>query len=312
MSPSPANKWRRYFYKEESKLLKKTCLLAFLACMSIASSCFALNLIKMGPVTLWSYSPDSEQYHLNKTTTDYYFDADDISVDRYNKTVEFTVAFINSKDDFEQQNGKMEWRRMKIDFSNFDFYTDRKVTFYRLLDGNFYKKFNAVKITRNYIKQEGQPARDDWKLTEAQGRYFRPNAYYNEFAYHLGLPNLDGSSYLTPKSLGLNWIKSTSEFGVFYDPKSVKAKGDSVHAKIYIWSPSVNRIELMSGKFNYSKQTFSPNSVKFIRISDGEITDSYKQGLIPGLVGDKLHTFRFDEEEPITIAADFFKSKVTQ
>lgn len=312
MSPSPANKWRRYFYKEESKLLKKTWLLAFLACMSIASSCFALNLIKMGPVTLWSYSPDSEQYHLNKTTTDYYFDADDISVDRYNKTVEFTVAFINSKDDFEQQNGKMEWRRMKIDFSNFDFYTDRKVTFYRLLDGNFYKKFNAVKITRNYIKQEGQPVRDDWKLTEAQGRYFRPNAYYNEFAYHLGLPNLDGSSYLTPKSLGLNWIKSTSEFGVFYDPKSVKAKGDSVHAKIYIWSPSVNRIELMSGKFNYSKQTFSPNSVKFIRISDGEITDSYKQGLIPGLVGDKLHTFRFDEEEPITIAADFFKSKVTQ
>mgnify|MGYP004517000407 CR=1 FL=1 len=312
MSPSPANKWRRYFYKEESKLLKKTWLLAFLACMSIASSCFALNLIKMGPVTLWSYSPDSEQYHLNKTTTDYYFDADDISVDRYNKTVEFTVAFINFKDDFEQQNGKMEWRRMKIDFSNFDFYTDRKVTFYRLLDGNFYKKFNAVKITRNYIKQEGQPARDDWKLTEAQGRYFRPNAYYNEFAYHLGLPNLDGSSYLTPKSLGLNWIKSTSEFGVFYDPKSVKAKGDSVHAKIYIWSPSVNRIELMSGKFNYSKQTFSPNSVKFIRISDGEITDSYKQGLIPGLVGDKLHTFRFDEEEPITIAADFFKSKVTQ
>lgn len=293
-------------------MLKKTWLLAFLACMSIASSCFALNLIKMGPVTLWSYSPDSEQYHLNKTTTDYYFDADDISVDRYNKTVEFTVAFINSKDDFEQQNGKMEWRRMKIDFSNFDFYTDRKVTFYRLLDGNFYKKFNAVKITRNYIKQEGQPARDDWKLTEAQGRYFRPNAYYNEFAYHLGLPNLDGSSYLTPKSLGLNWIKSTSEFGVFYDPKSVKAKGDSVHAKIYIWSPSVNRIELMSGKFNYSKQTFSPNSVKFIRISDGEITDSYKQGLIPGLVGDKLHTFRFDEEEPITIAADFFKSKVTQ
>lgn len=219
-------------------MLKKTWLLAFLACMSIASSCFALNLIKMGPVTLWSYSPDSEQYHLNKTTTDYYFDADDISVDRYNKTVEFTVAFINSKDDFEQQNGKMEWRRMKIDFSNFDFYTDRKVTFYRLLDGNFYKKFNAVKITRNYIKQEGQPARDDWKLTEAQGRYFRPNAYYNEFAYHLGLPNLDGSSYLTPKSLGLNWIKSTSEFGVFYDPKSVKAKGDSVHAKIYIWSPS--------------------------------------------------------------------------
>lgn len=293
-------------------MLKKTWLLAFLACMSIASSCFALNLIKMGPVTLWSYSPDSEQYHLNKTTTDYYFDADDISVDRYNKTVEFTVAFINSKDDFEQQNGKMEWRRMKIDFSNFDFYTDRKVTFYRLLDGNFYKKFNAVKITRNYIKQEGQPARDDWKLTEAQGRYFRPNAYYNEFAYHLGLPNLDGSPYLTPKSLGLNWIKSTSEFGVFYDPKSVKAKGDSVHAKIYIWSPSVNRIELMSGKFNYSKQTFSPNSVKFIRISDGEITDSYKQGLIPGLVGDKLHTFRFDEEEPITIAADFFKSKVTQ
>lgn len=293
-------------------MLKKTWLLAFLACMSIASSCFALNLIKMGPVTLWSYSPDSEQYHLNKTTTDYYFDADDISVDRYNKTVEFTVAFINSKDDFEQQNGKMEWRRMKIDFSNFDFYTDRKVTFYRLLDGNFYKKFNAVKITRNYIKQEGQPARDDWKLTEAQGRYFRPNAYYNEFAYHLGLPNLDGSSYLTPKSLGLNWIKSTSEFGVFYDPKSVKTKGDSVHAKIYIWSPSVNRIELMSGKFNYSRQTFSPNSVKFIRISDGEITDSYKQGLIPGLVGDKLHTFRFDEEEPITIAADFFKSKVTQ
>lgn len=293
-------------------MFKKTLLLAFLACISIASNCFALTLIKMGPVTLWQYPADSEQFHLKNTTKDYYFDADDIAVDKYNKTVEFTTVFVNSKEDFEQQNGKMEWYRIKLDFSNFDFYTDRKMTTYLLLHGDFYKKFNAVKITRNYIKQDGHPAQDDWKLTELQGRYFRPNAFYNEFAYHVGLPNLDGSAYLTPKSLGLNWIKSTSEFGVFYDPKSVKAKGDSVNAKIYIWSPGVNRIEIMNGKFNYTKKTFHPNSVKFIRISDGEVTESYRQGLIPGLVGDKLHTFRFDEEEPITIASEFFKSKVTQ
>lgn len=291
---------------------KKTLLLTFLACMSIASSCLALTLIKMGPVTLWEYNQDSEQYFLERTGKEHYFDADSIVVNKYEKTVEYSELYINSKEEYENQNGRMVWQRKKLDFSQFDFDTDRKMTIYRLLDGDFYQKSGAIKITANYLRRNQQLPTDPWKLTEHKGRYFQPIALYNEFAYHLSLPNLDNTSYLTPKGLGLQWIKSTSEFGVFYDPKSVKAKGDSVSAKIYIWYPSINRIEMMSGKFDYLKKTFKPNSVKFYRISNGECTESYKQGLIPGLVGDKLHTFNFGDEESLDIAASFFKNKLAK
>lgn len=285
-------------------MLKKILLFTFLACMSIASSCFAITLMKMGPVIT-----ENQASAIKSSTKDYYYDANDIKVDRNSKTVEYSELFIESKSDYNNQNGKMIFHRRLIDFSKFDLNTDRKIIISSIVDGDYYSKAGALKITHTYKKQ---PNISYYDIFESNGKNYYPNVIYREFSGLLNLPNLDGSPYLTPKSLGLNWIKSTSQFGVFYDPKSIKVKGDSVAVKIYVWIPSINRIELLNGKLNYTDETFTPSSIKFFRINTGDVTESYKQGLIPGIVGDKLHVFNFYEEEPIKIAAIFFKTKLVQ
>lgn len=283
-------------------MLKRTLLFTFLACITIASNCFALTLLKMGSMS------GAEPYQANNE--EYFLDGDSISVNKSNKTVEYTEVHIHSKEDYKNKNGKMIWHRQRVDFSKLK--SAREITLYTLLDGDFYKNHNAVKISANYLKRNQELPYTQWNIDETENKYAAPKTLYNEFAYFLELPNLDGKYYLTPKSLDLNWINSTSEFGVFYDPKSIKTKGDSVNAKIYIWIPSINRIEIMNGKFDYTDNCFKPSSIKFIRISDGECVDSYKQGLVPGIVGDKLATYAFESEQPIKIASTFFKSKLAQ
>ena len=283
-------------------MMKKILLLTLLACTSITSSCFAMALMKMGPMTgAETYQPNNEAYYL---------DSDSITVNRANKTIEYSECHIHSKEEYKNKNGKMIWRRQLVDFSKFN--SSREITLYTLLEGDFYQKHQAIRVSANYIKRNQGLPQVTWNIDETDSKYTAPTTLYKEFAYLLDMPNLDGTPYVTPKSLGLNWIKSTSEFGVFYDPKSIKSKNDSVNAKIYIWYPSINKIEVMNGKFDYTDSHFKPTSAKFIRISDGECVESYKQGLIPGIVGDKLYTYDFENQPPIKIAADFFKTKLVK
>lgn len=294
-------------------MLKRTLLLAFLACMSIASSCFATTWVKIGTATEWEYHPENEEKIMKTTGKEYYYDADDVVFDKERKIVVYTQVALPLGTSIQDVTDEIKFKRHRINFSNVKPNGNRRFYLNILREGYYNPQTEQSRVTTNYVpKGLDQFAVNSFDVIPSRGRYYLGNVLYKEFAPTLDLPTLHGDTALTPRSLGLNWIKSTSEFGVFYDPKSVKTKGDSVNAKIYIWIPSINRIELMNGKFNYTKKTFKPNSISFIRISDGTITDSYKQGLIPGLVGDKLHTFRFDEEEPITIASEFFKAKVMQ
>lgn len=294
-------------------MFKKTLLVTFLACMSIASSCFATTWLKMGTATEWWYSPEAEAKYLKDTGYEYYYDADSLEIYKDSKVIVYTQARLPLGTSIQDLTDKFEVKRYRVHFVDVRVNGNRRYNRDLARVGYYIPQTDKFPVTQDYISRGlAQFAGDALDAELHKGRYYLGNVLYKEFAPILDLPNLYGDIALTPKSLGLNWIKSTSEFGVFYDPKSVKAKGDSVSAKIYIWIPSINRIELMNGKFNYTKKTFKPSSISFVRISDGEVTDSYRQGLIPGLVGDKLHTFRFDEEEPITIASEFFKAKVMQ
>lgn len=290
---------------------KKTLLLTFLACMSIASSCLATtNWISMGPVTLWEYNNGENEANLmNKTGVEHFFDGADIEIYPKAKRVVFTEITKNPSTNGEQ----ISFKRKIIDFREFNINGQGTIKVYTPLEGYYSPQTDSFRVTaNNYELIDRFHQCTTWNVLNYTGRYFYPNVLYKEFAALLNLPNLDGMSYTTPKSLGLTWIKSTSEVGVFYYPDSVKTKGNTVTAKIAVWIPSINRIEVINGKFDYDKQIFKPSSAKFYRINTGELVESHTKGLIPGLVGEALHTFRFDEDDSIKIASDFFKNKLAQ
>lgn len=290
-------------------MLKKILLFTFLACMSIASSCLAAQWIKIGTATEWWYEAAEEQKFLDTTGRNYYYDADDIIIDKDRKIIIFTEAVLDSKTSIESLTDEFKIHRRKMDLSTVRINGNRRFDVVTLADGYYNPRTDKFRVTDKY---RGNFMGAAWDAQEYKGRYYRGNVLYREFAPLLNMPNLDGNTTVTPKSLGLTWIKSTSEVGVFYYPKTVKVKGNTVSAKISVWIPSINRFEELSGKFDYDKNTFKPNNAEFYRISSGELVESHRRGLIPGLVGEALHTFRFDEDDSIKIASDFFKSKLAQ
>lgn len=291
-------------------MLKKILLFTFLACMSIASSCFATTWTTMGPVTFWEYdSTDDESSLMKKTGKELFYDSDSFSIDYARKRVAFREISKNQYTPPEEIK-----YRDKIMCFYLKPNGEIMIKVYTMADGNYNSKANTFRQVSDYRKlQEGIDLCTSWTYpNKYTGRYFYHNVLYKEFAGLFNLPNIDGSPYLTPKSLGLKWIKSTSEVGVFYYPDSVKVKGNTVSAKIAVWIPGINRIEVINGKFDYEKQVLKPSSAKFYRINTGELVESHTKGLIPGWVGEALHTFRFDEDDSVKIASDFFKSKLAQ
>lgn len=281
--------------------------------MSIASSCFAdkPDWTSMGPVTLWEYNEDNNEAKLmNQTGLEWFYDVNNMSIDYEKKRV--AIIQLN-KNPYTSTESVVPYREKIICFfplSN----GKMQIKVYKMSEGDYDVRTDTYRKTQDYRKlHEGIDLCTSCVYpNKYTGRYYFLNVYYKEFAGLFNLPNLDGSPYLTPKSLGLTWIKSTPELGVFYYPSSVKVKGNTVSAKIAVWIPTINRIEVINGKFDYDKQIFKPNSAKFYRINTGELTDSHKKGLIPGLVGEALRTFRFDDDDSVKIASDFFKTKLAK
>lgn len=291
-------------------MLKKILLFTFLACMSIASSCFATTWTTMGPATLWEYNSTNNEASLMKQTgMEWLYDNDSLTIDYARKRVAFREI---------RKNQYTLPEEIKYRDKIMCFYPESNgnlmIKVYTMEDGTYNSNTNTFRKINDYRKlHEGIDLCDSWEYpNKYTGRYYYHNVLYKEFGGLFNLPNIDGSPYLTPKSLGLKWIKSTSEVGVFYYPDSVKAKGNTVTAKVAVWIPGINRIEVINGKFDYDKQVFKPSSAKFYRINTGELVESHKKGLIPGLVGEALRTFRFDDDDSVKIASDFFKTKLAK
>ncbi len=283
-------------------MLKKILLFTFLACMSIASSCLAANWLRMGEAVAIDHISIQQAM---KMKTPYYYDGESLVVNHNQQYVEATYYSPNDK-------GTMDGvivHRKRFYLSSNPYECKSCDVFY----GSYDQQSGRINYLYNFSnKPESFFFPGSHVMSRDFGEYYRGYLFYKEFAYHFNLPNQDGTPYITPKSLGLKWIKSTSEVGVFYYPDSVKAKDNTVTAKISVWIPSINRIEVINGKFDYDKQVFKPSSAKFYRINTGELVDSHKKGLIPGLVGEALRTFRFDDDDSVKIASDFFKTKLAK
>lgn len=285
-----------------AKLLTFTLLL----CLSVMNSCFAENWLSMGKGT--KIHPATGDMMKHVTLHQYMYDSDSLIVNTAQKYVEFTYMDIGKPSDRE-----FKWYRWRIYFKE----NPQKSSVWYIKDGIYDNKVKQYIIRHDFLKTDvGRNLSGPWAcyMGRESGDLYRDYIFYKEFAYHLNLPNQDGTEYVTPKALGLTWIKSTTEEGVFYKPDTVKvkAKDNKVSAEVVIWLPGMNRIEVLNGTFDYNKQTFQLKSAKFYRINTGELVDSHKQGLFGGFVGEKLHTFTFDEDDGIAIAAEFFKSELAK
>lgn len=148
--------------------------------------------------------------------------------------------------------------------------------------------------------------------TNIYGIYYDLTIMYRELGYFMNMPNENGAPYITPKSMGLTWINSTSKVGVFYYPDTVKVKKNNIDATVVFWYPKQNRIQTVKCTLDYNKKLFKPKSSEMRRINTGDLIESVSKGLIPGLGGPRFINHRFDEDDESRILADYFKDKVNQ
>lgn len=284
---------------------KKILAFFFLLCLSMMNNCFAEEWVNMGLGVKFEHLPADQ---VEKWGYYYYYDADTMVVNHERKYVEIT--YMTSNKSVLSNTGSRNFDRRRFYFAD----DPRRCGEVQIAGGNYdfdAKRANYLFDFRNKPESFFQISRCDMSIDN--GEYYRNHIFYKEFAALFNLPNQDGTEYITPKSLGLTWINSTAEEGVFYKAESVKAKDTKVTADIYIWLPNRNRIEKLSGIFDYSKNVFKPTKADFYRINTGEHMESYKKGLLGGLLGGTaLRTFRFDEDDGIAIAAEFFKSKLAE
>lgn len=288
-------------------MLKKVLALAFAACMSISCISSAVELLYMGELTKISYNSPTGYKAAPKH--DFYFDGDTIEVNRYRRFVDANVIYTTGEEKYGPTD-IMKFKRYRIFFKD----TPEKSWVQCIQTGKFSKSAKTYDIERDYVKRNDLNGVEIDSLGLHYGALFLGPALYKEFGPLFDMPNYDGSPYQTPKGRGLAWIKSTADVGVFYDPRDVKvdAKNNTVSAKVVFWIPDINRIEEVKGKFDYTKQQFKSSSAKLYRINTGELTESHKQGLFPGILGEALPTFRFGEDENVDIAAEFFKQKLAK
>ena len=277
-------------------MLKK--MLAVTAiCMSFVSNTFATDLVTMGKVSL-----SHEAFSKQQANIQCFFDADTVKVDKANNLVYFNLVIKHPNGGTVMSNCteyRAAWARLTNDPKN----SETRPIVTRFVDDT------TGKVTQWEGSTYGYSGADNLSA-ESNGPYHITNTIYREFAYFLNIPNQNGKPYVTPKSLGLTWIKSTDKFGVFYYPNSVKVKGNKVDVKAVYWYPSENRYQIMKATLDYDKQLYKPSSSDLRRINTGESVESASKGLIPGLTGPKFYTFKFSDAEEYKIISDFFRSKV--
>ena len=262
--------------------LKKLSGLALALMMSIPGIVQAEEWIKttnpLGPLEYkYNVTKDSLKANLDMAKEyeySYTFDADSISVDKANKTVNVVMRFESFPG-----NGVKGARR------------DRNVTLYFSDDP---KKCisvvtKVVALQKDNNKMTTTYPKIDWNnlkpeeygfLKSSTNPYYFGFRYWQDFAYLVDLPNQDGTPYVEPKTLKLAWATSTDKFGVFYDPKSLKVKGNKVSAKIYLWYPRYNRYQYINSTLNYDKNSWQPSVAEDRRLSDNSLVSKVANSLL--------------------------------
>ena len=275
-------------------MLKKKILSVALGLMTLTSTCFA-ELLSMGGVSM--IVPAHTQ------TNDLVvplFDPSTIEVNKAAHTVDVAIFIYPSV-----YNQCDEYRLERLTL-----FADPAKSSARVIKVRYYK--HGTTILDSEDNGGGYAFADADDLSARYGKYHINNVLQREFAYFLDIPNEDGSPYLTPKDLGLTWINSTGKVGVFYYPKSVKIKKNSVNLKAAFWYPGKNRVKTVECTLDYNKQLLKPKFFEMRRINTGEVMEKQYKGFIPGLSGPGFDNQKFSETDEARILSSFFKDKLVQ
>lgn len=221
------------------------------------------------------------------------YDADSIGVDKVNKIVYVTTRFESFAGD--------PYRGVRRDSNTVIYFNEDPAKCFAINTKEVSFDKDKQKYYTIYPKNKLEP----WKhgfCKSATNPYYIGYTLWQDFAYLVDLPNQDGSAYIEPKNLNLKWATSTDKFGIFYDPKSLKAKGDKVSAKIYLWYPRYNRYQQLNSTLNYAKQQWEVSLVEDRRLSDNTVTFKISNSLLF-----KINPTSFDVDEESKVASEYFK-----
>lgn len=282
-------------------MLKKILGLALVIALSVASITQGEEWIKtnktLGAASGNFYLPEKNLKSGLQLSKDWgyehSFDADSISVDKANKIVYVTMRFESFAGN--QTRGSRIDDNVILHFNEdpakcYAVYT--KMDTFEKSTGKYYTYYykNNKSFTKNgFSKSDTNP-------------YYTGYTFWQDFAYLLDLPNQDGSAYIEPKNLKLNWATSTGKFGVFYDPKSLKIKGQKVSAKIYLWYPRYNRYQQINSTLNYDKNQWEVSLVEDRRLSDNTVTYKIANSLLF-----RINPSPFDVDEESKVVSEYFR-----
>lgn len=264
--------------------------------MLCANSVFAVDMVKMNPVNFFVETTTKPSFDPILQ-----FDVDSIVVDHANGTVNVILTIEHPPFNKDCREYRIEQLTLRADSTN----SKAKV-----LQTRYYNRLTNK--LENKFDMGAYAFADTSDLSARYGKYHINNELQREFGYFLNLPNEDGTPYLTPKAMGLTWIKSTGTVGVFYYPDSVKVKNHNVDVKVAFWYPKENRVQTIKATLDYDKQLFKPKTNELRRINTGEIIISASKGLIPGLIGPAFKNSSFNSADEARILSEYFKSKVAK
>lgn len=265
--------------------------------MLLTSSGLAADWVDMGRVDFIVHLSDKD-YEATKNDVKWYFDADSVTC-HDDRSVTATVK--------KKSNilNRTEYRLVKLECGQNASDSAVKV----LTQKQYDDKTGTLLYYQKYPLTDGNYSS---MTTNIYGIYYDLTIMYRELGYFMNMPNENGAPYITPKSMGLTWINSTSKVGVFYYPDTVKVKKNNIDATVVFWYPKQNRIQTVKCTLDYNKKLFKPKSSEMRRINTGDLIESVSKGLIPGLGGPRFINHRFDEDDESRILADYFKDKVNQ
>lgn len=265
--------------------------------MILTSSGLAADWVDMGRVDFIVHLSDKD-YEATKNDVKWYFDADSVTC-HDDRSVTATVK--------RKSNilNRTEYRLVKLECGQNASDSAVKV----LTQKQYDDKTGTLLYDQKYPLTDGNYSP---MTTNIYGIYCDLTIMYRELGYFMNMPNENGVPYITPKSMGLTWINSTSKVGVFYYPDTVKVKKNNIDATVVFWYPKQNRIQTVKCTLDYNKKLFKPKSSEMRRINTGDLIESVSKGLIPGLGGPRFINHRLDEDDESRILAEYFKDKVNQ
>lgn len=277
---------------------------AFTCALTISVSASAENLVPMGYPT--DKRPDGTNYGNHIAGWDLFrYDRDSMYVDKENNIIEVSL---------HSESCAIVGEMYAISRVRMYFSPDPKQCYFKVL---YEDAYNSKKRERHLRHVDKGPSGEEGLLVSLPlikckkndfstsiNENYMPYVFWKEFAYYLGLPNQNGTKYVTPKDLGLTWAVSDDNSGIFYFPESVRVYDNLVGAIFCAWRPNENMYQLIGAAFDYTEDIAYITFIDTRRISTGDMKrEEYKTEK-----NKKPKGIAFHIDSDIQLAAEYFRN----